>query len=93
MSANPAEHLIALGSALAERMPRVLDAAIRLLESIRRALDAARVERYQIERPLGSGGMAEVFLGTSVGRKSSSGRWPSSAYARIGPTIPGSLRG
>jgi serine/threonine-protein kinase len=67
MSANPAEPLIALGNALAARLPRALDAAITLLESIRRALAAARVERYQIERPIGSGGMAEVFLGSVRG--------------------------
>lgn len=67
MSANPAELLLALGDALAERLPRALDAAITLLESIRGALDAARIERYQIERLIGAGGMAEVFLGSVRG--------------------------
>jgi serine/threonine protein kinase len=47
---------------LAERMPSVLDAAIALLESIPPALEPSRPERYEITRPIGAGGQAEVLL-------------------------------
>jgi serine/threonine-protein kinase len=43
------------------------DATIVLLEPEPPALDAARSDRYQIERPIGAGGYAEVLLGVVRG--------------------------
>ena len=59
--------LAAIGLVLAREMPLVLDAAVSLLESMAHALDAARPERYEIQRQIGAGGQAEVFLGTFHG--------------------------
>jgi serine/threonine protein kinase len=67
MTADRTTRLYEIGAVLAERVPSVLDAAILLLESVPRALDAARPERYEILRPIGAGGQAEVLLGAQHG--------------------------
>ena len=59
--------LATIALVLAREMPLVLEAAISLLESMSHALDAGRPERYEIQRQLGAGGQAEVFLGTFHG--------------------------
>jgi serine/threonine protein kinase len=59
--------LSAIGGVLAARMPNVLDAVIALLESILPAFDPAPPERYDIKHQLGTGGMADVLLGTFRG--------------------------
>jgi len=67
MTTNRITRLGEIGAVLAERMPNVLDAVITLLESIPPALDPARPERYELTRKIGSGGQAEVLLGTVRG--------------------------
>lgn len=57
-----AQRLRSIASILARRMPVVLDAALALLETVPLALDAARAERYQIQRQIGAGGHAEVLM-------------------------------
>jgi serine/threonine protein kinase len=56
-----------IGAVLAARMPSVLDAAVALLESIPPALEPSRPERYEITRPIGAGGQAEVLLASVRG--------------------------
>ncbi len=67
MTTDLTMRLSAIGTVLAARMPTVLDAAIALVESVLPALDAARPERYEIKHQIGTGGMAEVLLGTVRG--------------------------
>lgn len=67
MSADRATRLREIGAVLAERMPGVLNAALALLESIPPAVDPPRPERYEITRPIGAGGQAEVHLATARG--------------------------
>ena len=69
MSADRATRLREIGAVLAERMPGVLDAALALLESIPPAVGPPRPERYEITRKIGSGGQAEVLLGTVRGEE------------------------
>jgi hypothetical protein len=52
---------------MALRRPNLLAAVILVLEAIARALDAVRPERYEIQRPIGTGGQAEVLLGVVRG--------------------------
>jgi len=56
-----------IGTVLAEKMPRVLDATVLLLESLAPAVDAARLNRYSIQHQLEVGGHAEVLLGVARG--------------------------
>jgi serine/threonine protein kinase len=67
MTADRATRLRDIGAVLAERMPSVLDAVITLLESIPPAVGPSRPERYEITRPIGAGGQAEVLLATVRG--------------------------
>ena len=55
--------LVELGQMFSREVPLVLDAALALLESIARALAAARLERYELRDPIGAGGQAEVRAG------------------------------
>jgi serine/threonine protein kinase len=59
--------LSAIGTVLAARMPNVLDAVIALLESVLPAFDPTPPERYDIKHQIGTGGMADVLLGTLRG--------------------------
>jgi len=52
-----------IGAVLATRMPRVFDATLALLETMSLVLDVAGAGRYEIQRPIGQGGHAEVLLG------------------------------
>ena len=67
MSVDLTMRLSELGAILAARMPIVLAAVVALLESVARALDAERPERYEIQHRIGAGGQAEVFLGAVRG--------------------------
>lgn len=67
MTADLTLRLGEIGADLAKRAPIVLQAMVAVLESIQRALDATRRERYQVGPPIGAGGTAEVYLGVALG--------------------------
>jgi serine/threonine protein kinase len=63
MTADLPHRLSEIGALLAVRMPRVFDATLALLETLSPVLDVAGAGRYEIQRPIGHGGHAEVLLG------------------------------
>ena len=67
MTADLPLRLGEIGAVLATRMPRVFDATLALLETVSPVLDVAGAGRYEIQRPIGHGGHAEVLLGVARG--------------------------
>src|SRR5215208_2962215 len=67
MTADLPLRLGEIGALLATRMPRFFDATLALLETVSPVLDVAGAGRYEIQRPIGHGGHAEVLLGVARG--------------------------
>jgi len=92
MTADLPLRLGKIGALLAARMPRVFDATLALLETLSPVLDIVGAERYDIQRPIGHGGHAEVLLASSGVPTASSAPSPSSACAPTRRTRSSSWR-
>ena len=62
MTADLTLRLGEIGADLAKRAPLGLYEVVAALESIQRALDVTRSERYQIGPPIGAGGTSTLLM-------------------------------